>query len=154
MTEPRRQDRHPNLLRGSATPEQMRGLKRGHTTHGAHVKALTAPAEARERRKLRRGFPNAAKTPAGRALIDAMAGRAAVLGRYLGPDASGKPGRLSDAAATHAGRLLDAQERAIGRLAKLDREAGQVNPGDALAAIMAELDGDQADGEDGEARWR
>ena len=71
-------------------------------------------------------------------LITSMGLRSSVIGRYTA-FLDEHPGRRPDAPAARELRLsLAAQERALRRLADIERQATVVNPGAALAAIHAE----------------
>jgi hypothetical protein len=140
-----RQDKYPALHRGHAgksadsRARSLAGLKRGNVVHGAKSATLTAPIAKRERRRLRQQFPSAAKTSEGAELVRASASRLALIERYLGHVSDEKAGPESVAAAARETRLLLAQhERAVKRLAELDRQAGTVSSSATLEAIQAE----------------
>jgi hypothetical protein len=140
---PDRQLEHPQLHRGHAgkSPESrarsLAGLRRGNVVHGATTKAIMRPIEARERRRLRRMFPDASSTPLGAETVRTCAARQALIGRWLGQVQDGNAGRKTDAAAANAARLLVAQERGLAKLAALDRQTGTVTP-NALESIRRE----------------
>jgi hypothetical protein len=133
-----------NLHRGHAakSPESrarsLAGLTAGNLRHGANSASATAPAAARERRRLRKRHPAAAQTTEGQDLIMVMGLRSSVIGRYV-TFLDANPGRRPDGHAARELRLsLAAQERALRRLAELERQATTEDPGAALRAVMSE----------------
>lgn len=146
---------HPgvaNLHRGhdGKSPESrarsLAGLTAGNQRHGAYNRKVTAPAAARERRRLRSRYPAASKTTEGTDLITSMGLRQSVIARYV-TFLDANPGRRPDGHAAREIRLLlGSQERALKRLAAIEREANVETPGAALENYLATLAADDNDG--------